>query len=99
MWRTGVLAIVAAITVGSPPTNTKDLTFLTRNGCVNTSMMRKNLDDALRTLGWKSEYQVIDIGTLTSTDVRTGYPTPTLLWKGRDIFGMPAPRPPYSAPS
>jgi hypothetical protein len=94
MWRTGVLAIVAAITVGSPTTNTKDLTFLTRNGCVNTPMMRKNLNDALRTLGWKPEYQVIDIGTLISTDVRTGYPTPTLLWKGRDIFGMPPPTPP-----
>ena len=99
MWRTGVLAIVAAITVGSPPTNTKDLTFLTRDGCVNTSIMRKNLNAALRTLGWKQEYRVIDIGTLAPTDVRTGYPTPTILWMERDIFGMPAPRPPYGVPS
>ena len=99
MLRTGVLVIIAAIAVGSPTTNSKDLTFLTRNGCVNTPMMRKNLNDALRTLGWKLEYQVIDIGTLISTDVRTGYPTPTLLWKGRDIFGMPAPTPPYGVPS
>ena len=99
MLRTGVLVIIAAIAVGSPTTNSRDLTFLTRDGCVNTPIMRKNLNDALRTLGWKPEYQVIDIGTLSSTDVRTGYPTPTLLWKGRDIFGMPAPRPPYAVPT
>jgi hypothetical protein len=34
-----------------------------------------------------------------ASDVRSGYPTPTLLWKGRDIFGMPVPKPPFNAPS
>ena len=33
----------------------------------------------------------LNIGTLPRTDVRTGYPTPTLLWKGKDLFGMPSP--------
>jgi len=99
MWRVGVLAIVAAVSVGRPTVDVKNLTFLTREGCVNTSIMRKNLDGALRTLGWKTDYQVIDIGTLPSTDVRTGYPTPTLLWQGRDVFGMPAPKPPYNVPT
>ena len=61
--------------------------------------MRKNLNDALRTLAWKASYQVIDIGTLPPTDARTGYPTPTLLWKGHDLFGMPAPKPHHNEPS
>ena len=47
------------------------------------------LDDALIALGWSRDYQVIDIGTLKTTDVRSAYPAPTLLWRGKDIFGMP----------
>ena len=73
--------------------------FLTRVGCVNTPDMVNNLYDALAILGWPKDYQFINIGTLKRTDVRTGYPTPTLLWKGRDIFGMPEPKPPFDAPS
>ncbi|HEY2905477.1 MAG TPA: hypothetical protein VGJ29_06220 [Vicinamibacterales bacterium] len=56
-----------------------DLIFLTREGCVNTPDMVNNLDDALAALGWKKDYQYIDIGTLPKSDARTGYPTPTLL--------------------
>jgi len=58
-----------------------------------------NLDDALKALGWPTDYQYINIGTLPKTDVRTGYPTPTLLYKGNDLFGMPAPKPPFDVPS
>lgn len=50
-------------------------------------------------LSWPHDYQVVNIGKLPATDVRTGCPTPTLLWKGEDIFGMPAPHPPYNVPS
>ena len=77
----------------------KALTFLSRDGCVNTPKMRANLDAALKALNWATDYQVIDIGTLPATDVRTGYPTPTLLYNKRDIFGMPAPKPPYNTPT
>lgn len=77
----------------------KDLTFLTRDDCVNTPDMLVNLDDALTALRWPHDCQVVNIGRLPAKDVRTGYPTPTLLWKGRDIFGMPAPKPPYDVPS
>ena len=76
-----------------------DLVFLTRDGCVNTPDMVNNLDDALKALGWKSDYQYINIGKLATTDARTGYPTPTVLWKDADIFGMPAPTPPFPEPS
>ena len=62
--------------------------------------MVNNLDEALKTLGWpRYDYQFITIGTLPGTDVRKGYPTPTLLWKAKDLFGMPRPKPPYDAPS
>jgi hypothetical protein len=62
------------------------LTFLTREGCVNTPEMQNNLDDALRKLGWQLNYNIIDIGKLPKTDIRTGYPTPTLLWEGPRYF-------------
>ena len=77
----------------------KDLTFLTRDGCVNTPDMVNNLDDALTALKLPKDYQFIDIGKLPKDDPRTGYPTPTILWKGKDIFGMSAPQPPYDVPS
>ncbi len=76
-----------------------ELIFLTRDGCVNTPDMVNNLDDALTALHWPKDYAYINIDTLPRTDVRTGYPTPTLLWEGKDIFGMPVPRPPFGAPS
>ena len=94
MW----LSLVLALVLGVAP-SMKDLTFLTRDGCVNTPDMVVNLDDALIALKLRRDYQVIDIGTLPKTDPRTGYPTPTLLWKGKDIFGMAAPKPPYNVPT
>jgi hypothetical protein len=88
------------LAVSEKPVSLKnDLTFLTRDDCVNTPDMVNNLDDALNELGWPKDYQYINIGTLPARDVRTGYPTPTLLWKGRDIFGMAVPKPPYDVPS
>jgi len=96
MWRLATNALALTLT---KPVSMKNLTFLTREGCVNTPEMQLNLDDALIALGWARDYQAIDIGTLKITDVRTAYPTPTLLWRGKDIFGMPAPKPPYGTPS
>ena len=61
-----------------------DLVFLTRDGCVNTPDMVNNLDDALAGLKRPKDYAYINIDRLPKTDVRTGYPTPTILWKGRD---------------
>ena len=72
---------------------------MTRDDCVNTPDMMFNLDDALKAIGWTTDYHLINIDKLPASDVRTGYPTPTLLWKGKDIFGMPNPKPPYNLPS
>ena len=101
MYRVAFVLLLVVTVSGSaaPPRSMKDLMFLTRDGCVNTPDMVNNLDDALKALGWATDYQYIDIGKLPRRDVRTGYPTPTLLYKGKDIFGMPAPKPPYDVPS
>ena len=95
MWIAMLLSL--AVTLAAP--TVKDLTFLTRDGCVNTPDMVNNLDDALTALKLPKDYQYIDIGKLPKDDPRTGYPTPTILWKGKDIFGMSAPKPPYNVPS
>ncbi len=78
--------------------NTRNIVFLTRAGCVNTPSLRANLDAALTALGITSEYTVVDQGTLLSTDVRCGYPTPTILLDGRDMFDIPVPSLPFPPP-
>ncbi len=82
-----------------PTTMKNDLVFVTRDGCVNTPDMLINLDDALRALGLALDYQVVNLGTLPPTDPRSGYPTPTVLYRNRDLFGMPEPTPPFPEPS
>ena len=95
-----LLLLPALMTVTDAPRTVKaDLVFLTRDGCVNTPDMVNNLDDALKAMGWPTDYQYLDIGKLPAKDARTGYPTPTVLWKGHDVFGMPVPTPPFPEPA
>ena len=76
-----------------------NVVFLTREGCVNTVTMRANLDDALKALALPNDYQFIDADTLKESDPRGGYGTPTVLYEGRDLFGMPEPGVPHPAPT
>ena len=76
-----------------------DLVFVTRDGCVNTPDMHINLDDALKGLGLALDYQVVNLEKLPKNDTRAGYPTPTVLYRNQDLFGMPQPTPPYPEPS
>lgn len=76
-----------------------DIVFLTRAGCVNTETMRARLDEALDRLGWPTDYALIDADTLTPPDPRGGYGTPTVLYAGRDLFGMPEPSVPHPSPT
>lgn len=101
MWRVGLVLAALAGSIGAMQSgrSMKELTFLTRDGCANTPDMLVNLDDALIALKWRRDYQYIDLGKLPKSDPRTGYPTPTLLWKDHDIFGMAAPKPPYPEPT
>ena len=78
---------------------TKGLVFLTRGGCVNTTVMRGRLDEALKSLGLALGYEVVDQDTLPEADGLRGYPTPTLLYEERDVFGMAVPKPPLPAPT
>jgi hypothetical protein len=75
------------------------LVFLTRDGCVNTARMRRNVDAALKSLGREPRYEVVDQDTLPRDDVRRGYPTPTLLYADHDVFGMAVPKPPLPEPT
>src|SRR5216684_3266584 len=79
----------ATASIARPRSMRADLTFITRDECVNSPDMFNNLDDALRGLGLALDYQVVNLGKLRKTDLRTGYPTPTVLYRNRDLFGMP----------
>jgi hypothetical protein len=94
-----MLAVSGCGAVRSEVPTVANLTFLTREGCVDTVRMRSSLDDALRAMRQPTTYQVIDLATLSATDVRSGYPTPTLLHGDRDLFGMAVPLPPYNTPT
>lgn len=83
----------------SPDASTPTLVFLTRDGCANTALMRSNVDRALKSLGLATGYEVVDQDTLPEADIRRGYPTPTLLYGGRDVFEMPVPKPPLPEPT
>jgi hypothetical protein len=76
-----------------------DLVFVTRDGCANTPDMYINLDDALRGLGLAPDYQVVNLDKRPKHDPRSGYPSPTVLYRNRDLFGMSQPTPPYPEPS
>ena len=103
MSRLGTILVFAmagaAVAAQGRGRSMKELTLLTREGCVNTPDMTLNLDDALLKLGWRRDYEEIDIGKLPKGDVRTGYPTPTVLWKDHDLFGLPVPKPPLPSPT
>lgn len=75
------------------------LVLVTRSGCPTTDAMREQLDQALGALGVPAKYQSIDLATLAQNDARVGYPTPTLLYRDADIFGMPKPTPPFPDPT
>ena len=77
----------------------KNLVFLTREGYVNTTTMRQNLDNALKAMTLPTDYQFIDADTLTESDPRRGYGTPTVLYEGRDLFGMSEPLVPTPPPT
>jgi hypothetical protein len=50
-------------------------------------------------MGQPQSYQVLELETLPSSDLRRGYPTPTLLYQGRDVFDLPEPAPPLPDPT
>jgi hypothetical protein len=94
-----LIAPAALVQAKARPESVASIVFLTREGCVNTTTMRTRLDEALERLGAAKDYAVIDADTLSESDVKRGYGTPTVLLDNRDLFGMPEPAPPLPSPT
>ena len=60
-------------------------------GCPNTPTILANTKAAVARLGLDASVAYIDQERLPEGDTRRGWPTPTVLVNGRDLFGMPAP--------
>jgi len=82
-----------------PQASSSRLVLLTRDGCVNTDTMRARVVEALRGMPGAPDLQIVDLDTLPASDVRRGYPTPTLLYGDRDVFGLKVPKPPLPEPT
>jgi hypothetical protein len=93
------LLVLALASCAEAPAAAKPIEFLTRSGCVQTKMIRVRLDEAIKGLTEPITYTVVDLDKLSASDVRTAYPTPTVLIGSVDIFGMPEPKPPYAEPT
>jgi hypothetical protein len=50
--------------------------------------MRDHLDAALRLVGGGLFFREINLEALPESDARRGWPAPTVLVDGRDLFGM-----------
>lgn len=92
----GVLLMSAC--AGSPAPDGA-IVLLTRAGCADTEKMRTSLERAARSLKPPADFTVVDLDTLAADDLRRGYPTPTLLFDNRDVFGLPEPQPPLPQPT
>lgn len=60
-------------------------------GCPNTPSMRANLAAALASIGPGLTFIDTNQEALPESDVRRGWPTPTILVNGRDLFDMAPP--------
>jgi hypothetical protein len=59
--------------------------------CPNTPAMRSNLKAALASIGNSWTFADTNQEKLPESDLRRGYPTPTILVNDRDLYGLPAP--------
>jgi hypothetical protein len=90
--RLAFVVLVGTWTIGcAPDRESIRVTLLTRDDCVTAPTMRANLDAALVSLRLPTDYMLLDADRLPDVHPWRGYPTPTLLYRGRDVFGMPEP--------
>lgn len=61
-------------------------------GCPNTPATKENVEKAIASLGLKADVAYVDQEKLPTNDSRRGWPTPTVLVDGRDLFGMASPK-------
>ena len=70
------------------------ITLLGFDGCPLTPLMKERLEQAIRVLGRDLDLVQIDQQSLDSSDLRRGYPAPTVLVNESDLFGMKEPTTP-----
>ncbi len=63
-------------------------------GCPNTPTLRQHLREASASISETMAFTDVNQESLPSSDLRRGWPTPTILVNGRDLFGMPTPTSP-----
>jgi hypothetical protein len=61
-------------------------------GCPNTPQTRANVEKAVKSIGHSAKVGYVDQMKLPESDRRRGWPTPTVLVDGRDLFGMSEPK-------
>jgi hypothetical protein len=67
-------------------TSSKDIAFLGFDGCPNTPELRKRLVEAEP----NADICDVDLMALQSGDLRLGWGAPTILVRGKDLFGAPS---------
>jgi hypothetical protein len=59
--------------------------------CPNAPQTKTNVEKAVAAIGLAADVVYVDQEKLSQTDRRRGWPSPTILVDGLDLFGMPAP--------
>lgn len=72
-----------------PPMKIEVLGF---ESCPNTPRMRANVEKAVTSMGLAANVLYVDQEKLPENDRRRGWPSPTVLVDGRDLFGMTPPQ-------
>jgi hypothetical protein len=67
-------------------TSSKHIEFLGFDGCPNTPELRKRLVEAVPNVVIVD----VDLMALPNGDARLGWGAPTILFEGKDLFGIPA---------
>lgn len=60
-------------------------------GCPNTPLMRERVAAAVASWGVPTEVSYVDQEALPPSDLRRGWPSPTVLVNGSDLFGLQPP--------
>jgi hypothetical protein len=84
----------AAATTATPEGHAMQIELLGFPGCPNTPAMREHLTAALKNLGGGLTFTDTNQEALPEHDLRRGWPTPTVLVNGADLFGMSPPTSP-----
>ncbi len=87
-----VIAMIGAGCASQPPA--MDVELLGFPDCPNTPVMRENLRDALESVGGGLTFRDVNQESLPESDIRRGWPSPTVLVNDADLFGMAPPATP-----